>query len=214
MFKYRVYAFDSSRCESIEAKYPQDAVVELVMRKCKLDKRFIHIQKVGTPIQAAHKSRDTLGFIVVGIDAILHFYLVKLDLTGFNISASTSKPKNNKLAFTIHVTNHLENRDIPLYINPSDSPSNQIWGIIVQLMKNNATPSNWVRVANNHFKCTTKSMGGNDYDDPEIEIMVDNNRNAMRIVAYNSYNKRYEKITSANDMTSLHEALIFAEMIE
>lgn len=203
MSRYRVYTFESNKYEYIHAENPKDAAMELASIKYNVTKRFLHIKEVETPIQAVPKNSETLGIIVVGNNGELYFYSAKLKSVGLGVT----EPKNNKLAFVIN--SRSVNDFISLYINTLDSPSNRIWGIVEQLINNNATSDNWVKVASNHFKCSDRSIEG----DTKIEIIIDDIKNTMIIIADNPCNKRYKRTTTANDMNSLLKGLIVARMV-
>ena len=210
MNNYRIYSLRSSKSEVVPAKFPQEALLEYVHKKTNVDKKFILCKKMNTPMDILHENNSIKGFIVVGLNSELHFYLVKLDMQGFYRYKSE---KNNKSVIFL-AQNYDGSIVVPImYDDKLKTTSEQVWNILTQLHTNGIIFKMWTKNSSNFFTCSVSSAGGSDYDDPTMNISVDNINKTIKISAISSHGREIVKVVPWNDGVTLLEMLRYCEMV-
>ena len=207
---YRIYTFNNGDAVShgVEAQYPQEALDKYLRNKYKASKQEVKIKKVGAPMQAAVCSDNITGYIVASTDATLNFYL-----------AAVSTRVNNKERVYVRCKGRAKfgsdrYMDLIVYYPKNAKNAEEFIGeILRKLVDGGAISTRDASKTANGFYLWTFSAGGNDYDNPELYISIDNSTNMMQLNASNSYGRRYTKVTPITDGNSLMEALDFAEML-
>lgn len=207
MNQYKVYTLKSNKSMNAEGKYPQEALIDLVSKKMKIDKKYISCMKANS-ISSISNSVD-YPFVVVGMNRELYFYNIKVN------KEATIRAKEVKKGLKPAMVFNKDYYDKPkiVYFNPKiKTPSDQIWSILTQLYDLGLLCNPFRRDAHNFFSGVGESYGGSDYDNPYLRIKVDDKTNTMEFKLDTSRGAEITGKASCNNMEKLKEFIADAEM--
>lgn len=205
MNNYKVYTLKSGKSMNAEGKYPQDALIDLVSQKMKIDKKYISCIKANSISSIANSVN--YPFVVVGINRELYFYDIKVNKEA--AIRAKAKEKGLKVAMIIE----RRKNPVAIYYNPKlRTPSAQIWSVLEQLYSNDFIYNPFEKTSANVFVGEGVCMGGSDYDDPYLRITVDDKTNTMEFYLRTSRGGKITESASCDNIAKLKEFIGAAEM--